>query len=59
MVQELEEKTSDTNGSRRVKVTLYMPHNLLVWLRNYCQGTGVAQSRLLTKLLREYRDKMN
>lgn len=61
MVQQLEkaESGADDDGSRRVKVTHYMPRDLLTWLRGYCEDTGVAQSRLLTLLVRKYRDDLN
>ena len=44
---------------RRVKVTLYLPHDLLEWMRKHCEANGLAQSRLLTVLVQRYRDTKN
>lgn len=37
------------------KVTHYMPEALLEWMRRYCKKNAVAQSRLLTMLVTEFR----
>ncbi len=46
-------------AERRVKVTLYLPRDLLEWMREHCEANGLAQSRLLTVLVQRYRDTKN
>ena len=49
--------TEETESERRVKVTLYLPRDLLEWMKGHCEANGMAQSRLLTVLVQRYRDQ--
>ena len=40
---------------RAGKVTLYLDVDLREWLRDHCDETGIAQSRLMAIVIRRYK----